>query len=146
MLGAAAATAGGINFVDGKLYWIGDSNGPKPYDRGISRCDPADLANPKAHTRLFNPQVESGNMVIQDGVILASHCAPASPLATGIIVSLDLGRSWAQYDLKGSGRRSPTRFHEKNSEGWFRMDLRSEWIQHAEVLFLKPKASKKERG
>ena len=130
---------GGISFVDGQLYWISDSNGPKPYDRGIFRCNPADLANPKAHTLLFNPEVESGNMIIQDGVILASHCAPASPMATGIIVSTDMGRTWAQYDLKEFGRRSPTRFHEMNSEGWFRMDLRSGWIERAEVLFLKPK-------
>jgi len=133
--------AGGINFIDGKLYWISDSNGPKPYDRGVFSCDPADIANPKAHTMLFNPQVESGNMIIQDGVILASHCAPASPLATGFIVSTDSGKTWAQYDLKEFGRRSPTRFHEKNDEGWFRVDLRSGWIQHAEVLFIKPKHS-----
>ena len=131
--------AGGINFVDGELYWISDSNGPEPYDRGIFRCAPADLARPEAHTLLFNPQVESGNMIIQDNVILASHCAPASPLDTGIIVSTDAGQTWAQYDLKEFGKRSPTRFHEKNSEGWFRMDLRSGWVQHAEVLFLKPK-------
>ena len=65
--------AGGINFVDGDLYWISDSNGPEPYDRGIFRCAPADLARPEAHTLLFNPQVESGNMLIQDNVILASH-------------------------------------------------------------------------
>jgi hypothetical protein len=133
--------SGGINFVDGKLYWISDANGPTPHDRGIFRCDPADLANPDKHTMLFNPQVESGNMIIQDGVILASHCAPASPLATGFIVSLDLGKTWTQYDLKQFGRRSPTRFHEKNSEGWFRVDLRSGWIQQAEVMFIKPKQS-----
>jgi hypothetical protein len=131
--------SGGINFVDGKVYWISDANGPKPYDRGIFCCDPADIPNPKKHTLLFNPQVESGNMIIQDGVILASHCAPASPMATGIIVSLDMGKTWAQYDLKEFGHRSPTRFHEKNSEGWFRMDLRSGWIQQAEVIFIKPK-------
>lgn len=130
---------GGINFVDGKVYWISDANGPKPYDRGIFCCDPADIPNPKKHTMLFNPQVESGNMIIQDGVILASHCAPASPMATGIIVSLDMGKTWAQYDLKEFGHRSPTRFHEKNGEGWFRMDLRSGWIQQAEVIFIKPK-------
>lgn len=133
--------AGGISFVDGKVFWISDSNGPKPYDRGIFCCDPADIPNPKAHKLLFNPEVESGNMIIQDGVILASHCAPASPMATGIIVSTDMGRTWAQYDLKECGRRSPTRFHEKNSDGWFRMDLRSGWVQQAEVLFLKPKPS-----
>lgn len=130
---------GGISFVDGKAYWISDANGPKPYDRGVFCCDPADIPDPKKHTLLFNPQVESGNMIIQDGVILASHCAPASPMATGIIVSLDMGKTWAQYDLKEFGRRSPTRFHEKNSEGWFRMDLRSGWIQQAEVIFIKPK-------
>ncbi|NOY82318.1 MAG: hypothetical protein GXP31_15065 [Kiritimatiellaeota bacterium] len=131
--------AGGITFVDGKLYWISDSNGPEPYDRGVFRCDPADLANPETHTLLFDPGVESGNMIIQDGVILASHCAPASPLATGIIVSLDAGRTWAQYDLKEFGQRSPVCFQEKNGEGWFRVELRSGWIQYGEVLFIKPK-------
>jgi hypothetical protein len=130
---------GGISFVDGKLYWISDSNGPKPYDRGVFRCDPADITNRAKHTLLFNPGVESGNMIIQDGVILASHCAPASPMATGFIVSLDLGRTWAQYDLKEFGRRSPCRFHRKNSEGWFRVDLRSGWVTPAEMMFIKPK-------
>ena len=130
---------GGIHFVDGQVYWISDSNGPKPYDRGVFRCDPADITNPEAHTLLFNPGVESGNMIIQDGVILASHCAPASPMATGIIVSLDLGKSWAQYDLKEFGTRSPCRFHRKNSEGWFRVDLRSHWVTPAEMMFIKPK-------
>ncbi|MBC8235073.1 hypothetical protein H8E77_36470, partial [bacterium] len=132
--------SGGINFVDGQLYWISDANGPEPHDRGIFRCAPADIANPEAHTMLFNPQVESGNMIIQDNVILASHCAPASPLGTGIIVSLDLGQTWMQYDLKQFGKRSPVRFHEKNSDGWFRVDLRSGWIAYAETLFIKPKA------
>jgi len=131
--------SGGISFADGKVYWISDANGPKPHDRGIFRCDPADVANPEKHEMLFNPQVESGNMIIQDGVILASHCAPASPMATGFIVSSDMGKTWVQYDLKECGRRSPTRFHEKNSEGWFRVDLRSGWVKHADVLFIKPK-------
>ncbi|MBM3500115.1 MAG: exo-alpha-sialidase [Armatimonadetes bacterium] len=131
--------AGGISFVDGQLYWISDSNGPEPYDRGIFRCGPADLTRPEAHTLLFNPEVESGNMIIQDSVFLASHCAPASPLDTGIIISTDAGETWAQYDLKEFGKRSPTRLHPKNSEGWFRMDLRSGWVDYADVLFLKPK-------
>ena len=131
--------SGGINFVDGKLYWIADANGPEPYDRGIFRCDPADIAKPEAHTMLFNPQYESANMIIQDGVILASHYATASPYATGFIISLDMGQTWAQYDLKECGRRSPVRFDKKNSEGWFRVDLRSGWIKRAEVLFIKPK-------
>lgn len=134
---------GGINFVDRKVYWISDANGPnppdQPYDRGIFCCDPADIANPKKHTLLFNPQFESANMIIQDGVILASHCAPASTYNTGIIVSTDMGKTWAQYDRKEFGRRSPARFHKKNSDGWFRVDLRSGWIGRADVLFIKPK-------
>lgn len=130
---------GGFNFVDGQLYWISDSNGPQPHDRGVFRCAPADITNPAAHTRLFNPEVESGNMIIQDGVILASHCAPASPLATGFIVSLDMGQTWAQYDLQEFGRRSPCRFHRMNGEGWFRVDLRSSWVTPAEMMFIKPK-------
>jgi len=131
--------SGGINFVDGKLYWIADSNGPKPHDRGIFRCDPADVARPEAHTMLFNPEYEAANMIIQDGVILASHYAPASPYATGFIISPDMGRTWAQYDLKEFGRRSPVRFNKKNGEGWFRVDLRLGWIKRGEVLFVKPK-------
>jgi len=131
--------SGGINFVDGKLYWVADANGPEPHDRGIFRCDPADLARPEAHTMLFNPQYEAANMIIQDGVILSSHYAPASPYATGFIISLDMGRTWAQYDLKQYGPRSPVRFDRKNSDGWFRVDLRSGWIKRAEVLFIKPK-------
>src|SRR6185295_984478 len=50
--------SGGINFVNGRLYWIADANGPKVgplHDRGIFTCDPADLANTAAHTMLFNP-------------------------------------------------------------------------------------------
>jgi len=131
--------SGGINFVEGQLYWISDANGPEPHDRGVFRCSPTDIAKPEAHTLLFNPRVESGNMIIQDKVILASHCAPASPLDTGFIISLDLGQTWEQYDLKEFGKRSPTRFHEKNSDGWFRVDLRSGWVAYAETLFIKPK-------
>jgi len=131
--------SGGINFVDGKVYWVADANGPEPHDRGIFRCDPADIAKPEAHTLLFNPMYESANMIIEDGVILSAHYATASPYATGIIISPDMGRTWAQYDLREFGRRSPVRFHRKNSDGWFRVDLRSGWIERAEVLFLKPK-------
>lgn len=130
---------GGISFVDGKLYWISDSNGPEPYDRGVFCCDPADIADKEKHERLFNPGVESGCMIIQDGVILASHCAPASPMATGFIVSTDMGKTWAQYDLKEFGRRSPCRFDRMNSEGWFRVDLRTSWVTPAEMMFIKPK-------
>lgn len=134
--------SGGINFVDGRLYWIADANGPKLgplHDRGIFTCAPADLANKDAHTMLFNPGFESANMIIQDGVMLATHCAPASTYATGIIYSPDMGRTWAQYDLKEFGPRSGCRIHRKNSDGWFRLDLRKGWIERAEVLYIKPK-------
>jgi hypothetical protein len=52
---------------------------------------------------------------------------------------MDMGKTWAQHDLKELGKRSPTRFHPMNSEGWFRMDLRAAWVDYADVLFLKPK-------
>ncbi len=134
--------SGGINFVDGKVYWIADANGIKLgplHDRGIFTCDPADIPGKAAHTLLFNPGFESANMLIQDGVMLATHCAPASTYATGIIYSPDMGKTWAQYDLKEFGPRSGCRIHKKNSDGWFRMDLRSGWIDRAEVLYIKPK-------
>jgi hypothetical protein len=135
--------SGGINFVDGQLYWAADANGPKlpaeKHDRGLFRCHPAELTDPQKHTRLFAAEFEMANMIIEDGVILAGHCAPASTYKTGIAFSPDLGKTWAQYDLAEFGPRSPVRFHPKNSDGWFRMDLRKGWIERAEVLFIKPK-------
>jgi hypothetical protein len=134
--------SGGINFVDGQVYWAADANGNNgklPHDRGIFRCDPADIADPKKHTLLFNPKYESANMIIEDGVILSAHYAPASPYNTGFIISTDMGKTWAQYDLTQFGRRSPVRFQKKNSDGWFRVDLRTGWIGRGEVLFIKPK-------
>jgi hypothetical protein len=44
------------------------------------------------------------------------------------------------YDLAEFGARSPVRFQPKNSDGWFRVDLRKGWIERAEVLFIKVKA------
>ena len=135
--------SGGINFVDGLLYWAADANGPKKdsetYDRGIFRCDPQDLADSGRHTLLFDPKYEVATMIIEDGFVLAGLSDVSSPYATGVIVSPDLGKSWATYDLKELGQRSPYRFHPKNSEGWFRVDLRKQWINRAEVLFIKPK-------
>lgn len=131
--------SGGINFVDGKLYWCSDANGQKPHDRGIFRCDPKDLADTSRHELLFHPTFEIANMLIQDRVILSGHYTPVSPYNIGIIFSPDLGKTWAQYDLKGHGRYSPTRFHRKNAEGWFRVDLRRNWIERAKVMFIKPK-------
>lgn len=134
--------AGGINFVDGRLYWIADANGPKvgaEHDRGIFTCAPADVADKAKHTMLFNPKFESANMLIQDGVMIASHCAPASTYACGFIYSPDMGKTWAQYDLAEFGPRSGCRFHKKNTDGWFRVDLRKGWIERGSVLFIKPK-------
>lgn len=131
--------SGGINFVDGQLYWISDANGPKPHDRGVFSCDPADIDNPERHRMLFNPKWECANMIIQDDVILAGHYAPASIFTLGFIFSPDLGKTWVEYDMKNYGSRSPLRFHEKNEEGWFRVDIRDRWISRAEVMFIKPR-------
>ncbi len=135
--------SGGINFVDGRLYWAADANGRVPagqlHDRGIFRCDPDDLPDKSKHELLFNPMFESANMIIEDRTILSAHYAPASPYFTGFIISNDMGGTWAQYDLRQFGKRSPVRFHRKNSEGWFRVDLRKGWIERGEVLFIKPK-------
>lgn len=133
---------GGLNFIDGRIFWIADANGPaiaNRYDRGIFSCDPKDITDTAKHTLLFNPGYESANMLVQDGVFVATHCAPASPYGCGIIWSGDAGKTWAQYDLKEFGPRSGCRINAKNSDGWFRMDLRKGWIERAEVLFLKPK-------
>lgn len=135
--------SGGINFVDDRLYWVADANGPKvgaEHDRGIFTCAPSEVANKDAHKLLFNPGFESANMIIQDGVMLASHCAPASTYECGFIYSPDMGKTWAQYDLKEFGPRSGCRFHKKNGDGWFRVDLRKGWIERGSVLFIKPKA------
>lgn len=133
---------GGLNFIDGKCHWIADANGlsiANRYDRGIFVSDPKCITDTSKHTILFNPGYESANMLHEDGIFLATHCAPASPYGCGIIWSPDSGKTWAQYDLKEFGARSGCRINRKNSDGWFRMDLRKGWIERAEVLFLKPK-------
>jgi hypothetical protein len=134
--------SGGINFIDGQCYWIADANGPalaKRWDRGIFRCDPRELADRSKHEMLFNPGFESANMLFQDGIFLATHCAPASTYQNGLIWSADHGRTWTQHDLKQPGPRSGVRLQRRNRDGWFRMDLRKGWIERAEVLFVKPK-------
>lgn len=131
--------SGGIHFVDGMLYWAADANGPKPHDRGLFRCDPADLTKPEKHTKIYDAQYESANMIIQDGVIMASYYPPASPYTLGIVFSPDMGKTWTVYDIKEFGKRSPVRYHRKNGEGWFRVDLRTGWVSRSGVLFIKPK-------
>ena len=57
-----------------------------------------------------------------------------------VVVFTGTGRAFcAGDDLKEFGARSGCRINRKNSDGWFRMDLRKGWIERAEVLFLKPK-------
>jgi hypothetical protein len=135
--------SGGINFADGQVYWAADANGPRQpaekYDRGIFRCDPKELTDVSKHTQLFAAQFEMANMIIEDGVMIAGHCAPASTFKTGIAYSPDMGKTWREYDLAEFGPRSPVRLQPKNSDGWFRMDLRKGWIERADVLFIKPK-------
>ncbi len=135
--------SGGFNFLDGKMYWAADANGKiepnEVHDRGLFRCDIADILDKSKHEVMFPARFEMANMIIQGQAIFASHCAPASELKTGFAVSLDLGKTWREHDLAEFGPRSPVRFHPKNSEGWMRVDLRTGWITRSEVLFLKPK-------
>lgn len=135
--------SGGINFVDGKVYWVADANGPKKpdekYDRGIFRCDSGDIAKPERHQCLFDAKYEIACMTIDGSVMLAPHYGNASPFDTGFMISPDLGKTWAQYDLKQFGDRSGVRVNGRNSEGWLRVGLRSKWLDRAEVLFIKPK-------
>tara|TARA_R110000850_G_scaffold9196_27_gene34037 strand:+ start:2554 stop:3828 length:1275 start_codon:yes stop_codon:yes gene_type:complete len=138
--------SGGINFVDGQIYWVADANGPKTlretYDRGIFRCDPADLAHPDNHTKIFDAQYELAIMTIEGDTILVPEYGNASPCDTGFIISTDRGKTWGQYDLKEFGDRSGVRVNQRNSDGWFRVGLRQKWLDRAEVLFIKPKPVK----
>lgn len=135
--------SGGINFVDGKVYWVADANGPKTiretYDRGVFRCDPADIANKQKHTQIFPAKYEIAVMTIEDNFIVIPEYGNANPCDCGILFSPDLGKTWGQYDLKELGDRSGVRVNPRNSDGWFRMGLREKWMNRAEVLFLKPK-------
>lgn len=135
--------SGGINFVDGQIYWVADANGPKKpeekYDRGIFRCAPADLAHPEKHIKIYDAQYEMAIMTIEGDVILAPQYGNADPCDTGFIISTDRGKTWGQYDLKEFGDRSGTRVNKRNSDGWFRVDLRAKWLNRTEVLFIKPK-------
>ena len=134
--------SGGINFVDGRLYWVADANGPKApdeaYDRGIFRCDPVHLADKSKHTRIFPAQYEIATMTIDGQVILVPEYGGANPCDTGFLFSPDLGKTWGVYDLKEFGDRSGVRVNPPNGKGWFRVGLRKRWMDRGEVLFIKP--------
>ncbi len=135
--------SGGINVVDGQLYWVADANGPKTiretYDRGVFRCNPADIAIKEKHTLIFPAKYEIAAMTIEDKFIVIPEYGNANPCDCGILFSPDLGKTWGQYDLKELGDRSGVRVNPRNTDGWFRMCLREKWLNRAEVLFLKPK-------
>ncbi len=135
--------SGGINCVNGLLHWVADANGPKTpdetYDRGIFRCAPGDLADKSTHTRLFDAKYEIACMTVDGDTMLAPHYGNASPYDCGFMISPDLGKTWAQYDLKQFGDRSGVRVSPRNSEGWMRVGLRRRWLDRSEVLFIKPK-------
>lgn len=135
---------GGLNFVDGQIYWVADANGPKTirevYDRGIFRCDPADIPDKSKHTVLYPAEYEIAAMTIDGRIMLVPEYGNANPCDCGFLYSPDLGKTWGKYDLKELGDRSGVRVNPRNDEGWFRLDLRTRWIDRAEVLFIKPKA------
>jgi len=135
--------SGGMNFVDGKIYWVADANGPKTiretYDRGVFRSDPADIPNKEKHELIYPAQYEIAGMTIEDDYIVIPKYGNADPADCGILFSPDLGKTWGHYDLKEFGDRSGVRVNPRNSDGWFRMGLREKWMNRAEVLFIKPK-------
>ena len=138
--------SGGINIVDGNIYWVADANGEtlpgEKHDRGIFRSTPADFTHPERHVKIFDAQYELAVMTIDGDVLLAPEYGNANPCDTGFLISTDAGRTWGVYDLKEFGDRSGTRVNRRNSEGWFRVDLRAKWLDRAEVLFIKPKPAK----
>jgi hypothetical protein len=137
--------SGGINFVDGQVYWVADANGPKTlretYDRGIFRCAPADIADKSKHTRLYPAEYEIAAMTIDGQVIVVPEYGNANPCDCGFLFSPDLGKTWGKYDLKEFGDLSGVRVSPRNAEGWFRVDLRARWLDRSKVLFLKPKGT-----
>ncbi len=137
---------GGLNFVDNKVYWVADANGPKTiretYDRGVFRCAPGDIPNKEEHEMIYPAKYEIAGMTIEPPFIVIPKYGNADPADCGILFSADLGKTWGHYDLKEFGDRSGVRVNPRNSEGWFRMCLREKWMNRAEVLFVKPKPTK----
>lgn len=135
--------SGGINFVDGQVYWVADANGPKTlrevYDRGIFSCDPQDLADRTKHRVVFPAKFEIAAMTIHDRTIVVPRYGNADPADCGFLFSPDLGATWGDYDLKEFGDRSGVRVNPPNGEGWYRVQLMKRWVERGEVLFLKPK-------
>jgi hypothetical protein len=100
---------------------------------------PEGLDNPPKHTLLFNPEYHVNTMINKGGVTMVGSSDISFDYATGIAFTPVLGKTRTQYDMKELGPRSPFRCHSRNSDAWFRVDLRKNWIDRAEVLFIKPK-------
>ncbi len=134
---------GGMNFVDGKIYWVADANGPKTirevYDRGIFRCAPEDIPDKTKHELIYPVEYEMAAMTIHGKTIVAPKYGNADPDECGFLVSADLGETWGHYDLKELGDRSGVRVNPPNGEGWWRVQLMKRWVEKGEVLFLKMK-------
>ena len=135
---------GGMNFVDGKIYWVADANGPKTirevYDRGIFRCKPEDIPDKSKHELLFPAKWEMAVMTIHENMMVVPRYGNADPADCGILVSPDLGKTWGNYDLKQFGDRSGVQVNPPNDEGWYRIQLMERWINNAEILFIKMKS------
>ncbi|MCB1233065.1 MAG: hypothetical protein KDN19_22670 [Verrucomicrobiae bacterium] len=133
--------SGGINCVDGKVYWVADANGPKTiretYDRGIFRCAPEHIPNKEEHELIYPVEYEMAAMTIHGDTIVAPKYGNADPDDCGFLVSPDLGKTWGHYDLKELGDRSGVRVNAPNGEGWWRVQLMKKWVEKGEVLFLK---------
>lgn len=136
--------SGGINSVDGKVYWVADANGPKTiretYDRGIFRCAPEDIPDKTKHECIHPVEYEMAVMTIHGETVVAPKYGNADPDDCGFLVSPDLGETWGHYDLEELGDRSGVRVNPPNGEGWWRVQLMERWIRRGEVLFLKMKA------
>jgi hypothetical protein len=101
---------GGINFIDGKCYWIADANGPaiaNRHDRGIFVCDPKDITDTSKHTLLFNPMFESANMLYAGRRLHRHALRSGLDLSCGIIWSARHGQDLGADTTSRSSARAP---------------------------------------
>ncbi len=135
--------SGGINFVDGRVYWTADANGPitirEIHDRGVFTCKPVDIPDKSKHSIVFPAKYEMAVMTIHEDTIIIPRYGNADPAECGILFSPDLGKTWGDYDLKELGDCSGVRVNPPNRDGWYRVQLMQRWINKGRVIFLKPK-------
>lgn len=129
----------GLNFVDGDAVWVSDANGSEPHDRGVFRCAPDDIANSANHTLLKSMDYEGNDLMVHGNVMLGGFVPGATPYDSGFFVSLDGGATWDEFDVPALGERFVTRIHKPNGEGWWLIDLNTNWAEKAEVLQVRPK-------